>query len=231
MVSQHSEPPAPDETWDNAVAHQDAYRNGLDPSFDPGHLPYHLFVNAGIEFLQPHLENSTAFTHFQTQTVGGVSQPQSGVTSFILDSEFTPRVTLGGSLDSGWGVRTTWWHFAENSNPLTAFNVDRTGRTVIRSTPISGIPGFSTPGSVARQFGVFDNTMLFDSHLETHVWDAEFTRALDTGGWCFLLSAGVRYTYLPRVTRPCAITQAPAEAALPASPFARTRIKSSAATT
>src|SRR5262249_55474471 len=40
MPSQHSEPPGLDETWENAVGHQEAYRNGLDPPFDLGHLPY-----------------------------------------------------------------------------------------------------------------------------------------------------------------------------------------------
>jgi hypothetical protein len=186
----------PDEIWDNAVTRQESHLQELDPAFDPGHLPYHVFVNAGILFVKPQLENDTAFIHSQPPTVGSTTQLRSSVTSFTFDGEFTPRVSLGGTLDSGWGLRTTWWHFAEGSSTFQVFNFDPAGTNVFQSTPVPGIPGITTPGPVAKQFGIFNNILFFGSHLETHVWDSEFTRNLDLGDWCVLLSAGVRYTYL-----------------------------------
>jgi hypothetical protein len=186
----------PDELWDLAVSRQELRRQKIDPPFDEGLIPYRVFFNAGVELVQPHLDNTTAFTRTKTTTVGRITQVQSGVTSFHYDGEITPRVTLGALFSCGWGIRSTWWHFAEGSNNLAATNVDPTGRTVIRSTPVFGIPGFSSPGPAARQFGVFLDTMAFGSHLELHVWDNEVTRQFDMDGWNFVVAGGFRYTYL-----------------------------------
>jgi hypothetical protein len=187
-----------DPTWDSAVANHEAYRQKQDPPFDDGvrPLPFHVVLDAGVEYLKPILDRNTAFVHSQVQTVGRATQLTSGLTSFTFQGQATPRVSLGVFLDSGWGFRAGWLHFGEGSDTFSLTNFDRTGKTVIRSVPVFGIPGFSSPGSVAQSLQVFQDTMSFGSHLETQVVDSDICKTFDLGPWHYLVSAGGRYTYL-----------------------------------
>jgi hypothetical protein len=184
------------ELWNETVARQNLYHQNVDPPFDPGNAPYHFFLTAGANYFKPHLESNPGLIAFQRQTVGGGSTLRSQVTSLDYGAEFTPKVTLGADFDSGWGIRTTWWHFAEGSNNVNTFNGDPTSNTFIQTPSLFGVPGFSTPGPIASRFQVFQNALSFGSHLETHVWDAEATRLMNFGSWEVLFSGGGRYTYL-----------------------------------
>src|SRR5262249_24903776 len=157
-----------------AVAQQDAYRQKLDPPFDAGDPPFRFCLNAGSVFVKPRLESNPAHTLFQTQNVGSTTQLlRSGVQGLSYEAEFTPRVSLGVVFDSGWGVRSTWWHLAVGSNQAHALNFDATLNTIIQPAAVFGVPSFVSPGVIGRQFQVFQDALAFGSHLETHVWDNE----------------------------------------------------------
>jgi hypothetical protein len=186
-----------DPLWNDVVSRQDAHREKLDPPFDTGDPPYRLFLNAGASLVKPHLESNPAFTLFQTHKVGSTTQLlRSSVQGLSYESEFMPHVSLGVEYDSGWGIRSTWWRFAEGSNQANLLNLDATGSTIIQPPPVFGVPGFSSPGVLARQFQVFQETLSFGTHLETQVCDSEVTRCFTLGSWELLLAGGGRYTYL-----------------------------------
>ena len=61
---------------------------------------------------------------------------------------------------------------------------------------VAGVPGFTAPGPVARQLGIFRDEFAFDNHIHVEVWDWEVFHAFHGEPWFFLLSGGGRYGYL-----------------------------------
>jgi hypothetical protein len=190
-------PMATDPVWDGVVAGHEAYRNRIDPSFDPGvETGWHLFASAGVYYLEPHLESNPGFIFLHRQGTGAATRSFSGIAGLGSEENMAPQVTIGFISDCGWGLRSHWWHFDQASQVLNAFNTDATLNTIIQTPPLVGISGFSSPGTVARAFRVFNDRMSFGSHLDLHVWDSEVTRAFHWAGWELGVSGGVRYGYI-----------------------------------
>ena len=185
--------------YDNALSQSELFANKYAHICPPDYEKCcHFYVEAGAYVLKPHFESNPAL-------ILGIRRPVNGVPTVTTTEEdfggnelrFTPRLSVGVSTESELlGLRTSWWHFDEGTATLLRRNPDPTGNTVISTPPIVGIPGFRSPGVVARAFGIFNDSMIFGSHLNIHVWDWAATHCLRTNGWCFLLSEGVRYTYL-----------------------------------
>jgi hypothetical protein len=187
----------PDVVWDNAVNQSTAYQNKWFSACDP--VPpccIHFYLDGGVYLFKPHLESNPAFRVVHLPG-SGLSPGAAGVVEIGYEPQFAPRLTFGVETDCGIGLRTNWWHFADDSPNFTAFNNDRTGRTTVSTPPILGVPGFTSPGTVARGFGVFNDAMFFSTSMNIHVWDWEVTERFHPGGcWDVLFAEGVRYAYL-----------------------------------
>jgi hypothetical protein len=187
-------PPIPDPVWDGVVAGHEDYARRVDALPEPEpEAGWHLFASAGVYYLEPHLESNPGFLVFRRQPG---APPASGVVGLGSEEAFAPQLSFGLLTDCGWGLRTHWWHIDRGSRLLTDFNRDPTLGTFVQTPPLVGVPGFTSPGAVARAFRVFNDYMTFGSHLNLHAWDWEVTRAWHLGGWDLEVAGGVRYAYL-----------------------------------
>jgi hypothetical protein len=184
--------------YQNALAQGELYSNKYADICAPDcDKCCHFYLEGGFYYMKPLFESNPAFVILHRQVVNGVPTVGSSIEQLGYDANFAPRVSFGVSTESELlGLRTTWWHFDERSHQRGVFNTDPTLNTVVTTPEIFGVPGFTSPGTVARTLGVFNDVMLFGSHIDTHVWDWEATHRFHLGEWCLLLSEGVRYTYL-----------------------------------
>lgn len=152
--------------------------------------PVHFELEAGFYFFQPIFQHNPAYTAVQ-----GVP-PSLTTQDFSFDPAFSPRISFSAVMDCGWGFRTSWWRFDEHTETGVFHNTDRTLSTQIETVPIIGVPGFVSPGPVARSFGVFSDIMNIKDHFKLDVWDWELTRMVQSGFWTYELAGGLRYVYL-----------------------------------
>jgi hypothetical protein len=196
-VPQPENHPSASDIWANLVAQQEAYVRRFAPPPELVVIPdLHFHLTAGVYFLQPHFESNPAFILIRQQTVGGVTSAMTSTPNLGYDATFAPRLSLTVAGESGLGLRTNWWHFDEDSHVVAAVNRDSTLNTLITTPQLVGVPGFTSPGSVARKFHVFEDAITASSHLGTHVWDWEVTKELHLSRWWLGLAGGVRYAYL-----------------------------------
>lgn len=192
--------PEPDGLWANLVALHNAYTSKLDMpwlGFGPGeHGCLHAFVDAGFYLVEPAFTANPAYTFSHQQTANGVPTVLERTKDFDYDLGFAPRVSFGVATDGGFGFRTSWWHIDDGASTLKASNTDLTFSTTISSEPVEGIPGFTSPGPIAREFQILADQMRFTSHLRLDTWDWEAIQDYHLGPWTLLLSGGVRYADL-----------------------------------
>jgi hypothetical protein len=190
-------PPPPDLIWDNALNQSVAYQNKWYSLCDPvPDLGVHFYLDGGVYLFKPHLESNPAFTVVHLPGPG-LTPGTAGVVQIGYEPAFAPRLTFGVETENGLGLRTNWWHFDEGSANFPALNNDPTGRTTVSTPPLLGVPGFTSPGPVARGFGVFNDAMIFSTGLDVFVWDWEVTERFHPGtGWTVLFAEGVRYGYI-----------------------------------
>jgi hypothetical protein len=192
-------PPAThiDGICDRLLALHEAYTHNVAPWSthlqQPGPLGcLHFYADGGIYLFAPHFGNDPAFTTTRTSAGSTTTTTQ----QFGYDMAFAPRVEAGVVGPCGLGFRAGWWHFDQGSNPLDFRSTDRTLATTYSTIPEMGIPGFTTPGAVARRFGVFADQLDFVGHLKLDALDWEVTQDLRLDWVSLLFSGGVRYAYL-----------------------------------
>jgi hypothetical protein len=186
--------------WDNLVGMHHAYTSRIDGGplcVEESSGGVHFYAGAGFYFVKPHFESNPAFSSSLTLTAAGVTTVTGTTKEFDYSAEFAPRLSLGVVGAGGLGARAGWWHFDQGpSVPLQASNTDSTLSTTVSSAPVAGVPDFTSPGAVARAFGVFNDQMTFNTHLKLDVWDWEVTQVLEPAGWSLLVAGGLRYAYL-----------------------------------
>jgi hypothetical protein len=197
--NRYAESPAAQELiYDNALGQSELYAGKYAAICAPDtDKCCHFYLDAGVYYMKPLFESNPGFVIRQRQVVNGVATVNSSIEQLGYDPSFAPRLSFGVATESELlGLRTTWWHFDERSHQRAVTNNDGTLNTQISTPELFGVPGFTSPGPTARALGVFNDSMSFGSHIDTHVWDWEVTQKLHPGCWCVLFSEGVRYTYL-----------------------------------
>jgi hypothetical protein len=194
-------PLSTDDVLQDLSSRQAAYEGkyGLGEADSPGILancPCHFFVDAGFYMVHPYFSHNPAFIVAHRQGAGSAGPAVSQTADFDYDVEFGPRVVFGVTGPSGFGFRNSWWQFDFETSVPTFASQDATLRTTVASTPVPGIPGFTSPGSVARAFGVFGDQVGFANRVRGVVWDWDATKEFAGGPWTALLAGGMRYGYL-----------------------------------
>jgi hypothetical protein len=190
-------PPTSDvlqDLWARQAVFEGKY--GLDDHGYAGLLancPCHFFVDAGFYMIHPYFSHNPAFITAHRQ---GTSPAVSQTTDFDYEVEFGPHVSFGVTGPCGFGFRSSWWQFDFETSVPAFPSQDATLRTAVSSTPVPGVPGFTSPGSVARAFGVFGDQVGFGNHVRGVVWDWEATKEFTGGCWAMLVAGGMRYGYL-----------------------------------
>jgi hypothetical protein len=157
----------------------------------------HVFADGGFYFLEPHFESNPVST-FTGRALTGEFVPVTATRTdeFDYDAAFAPRVQVGVLGNGGLGMRVGWWQFDDAARSRPIVDTDHSGRTVIGSAPVAGVPGFTSPSAAALKFGVFKEDVRFDTHLKLTVVDWEAFQEVRSDAWAFLLSGGLRYSYL-----------------------------------
>jgi hypothetical protein len=187
----------PTEVWQNLWADHAEYErqvNALYPVRPPWEaFPWHLYAEGGFFMVHTYLSHNPEFsiTHGQ-----GTSSATTATQNFDYDVDFGPKVVLGAAGAGGWGVRGSWWLIDEESRTNGLTNRDATGHTVVQSVPAIGVPGFSSPGKVAKAFHVFNDNFSFLNHIRADDWILEGTKEFQGDLWSFLVTGGARYTYI-----------------------------------
>jgi hypothetical protein len=177
--------------WSRQAAYEGKYAPGDDgPAGYLANCPCHFFVDAGFYMVHPYFSHNPAFVIAHRQGTSGASPAVSQTTDFDYDVEFGPRVSFGVTGPGGIGFRSSWWQFDFETSVPTFASQDATLRTTVASTPVPGIPGFTSPGSVAQAFGVFGDQLGFGNHVRGVVWDWDATKELASGPWALLLAGG-----------------------------------------
>lgn len=156
----------------------------------------HFFVDAGVYIVQPSFDSNPAYLFSHQATVGGTPVRVASTTDFGYDLDFAPKVSVGLARDSGLGFRTSWWRFDQTARILPFANGDGTLATTITSAPVAGLPGFISPGPVARAFKEFGDQFSFNNHVKLDVWDWEVIQEVQAYNCWFLFAGGARYSYL-----------------------------------
>jgi hypothetical protein len=187
----------PTEVWRNLWADHTDYADRVDalyPVRPPWEAyPCHFYGEGGFFMVHTYLSHNpeVSITHGQ-----GTSSATTTTTNFDYDVDFGPKVVLGVAGAGGWGLRGSWWLIDEESRTGGLTNRDATGHTVVRSTPAIGVPGFSSPGTVAKAFGVFNDNFGFLNHIRADDWILEASKEFQGDLWSLLVTGGARYTYI-----------------------------------
>lgn len=159
----------------------------------------HFFAGAGVYIVKPFFQNNPAVFARTTNETFGVDTTSS-VTSvtqydFCWDLNVTPVVWLGYVSECGWGVRTRWWLFDQESGG----SITGDPNTMIISAAPGGL-SIRTPSFISSpilQSALDSNSsMCVNSNLKLDVWDFEAIKETELGRWGLLFAAGVRYAHL-----------------------------------
>jgi len=192
--------PAADPVYGNLLMEQHAYVTRFDP-LPPcpdcflGRYGLHLYLDGGINMVQPIFEGGSAAYRLSRPATGG-SPALFQTHNFDNDLAFTPRIEFGIEHDSGWGFRMEWWHFDQDTATLPTALGDATHKTTISSIPFAGILGLTSPSAASLQYGVFHDRLDFASRVQLDRWDWELFKELHCGPWTLIGSTGLRYVHL-----------------------------------
>jgi hypothetical protein len=190
-------PAGPDAVWKGLIGNQQAYQAGVNPPLRPTRVvdesALHVYANAGFYYIKPHLDNNPVFTITRQPAGGGGGAATTQTDHFDFRTDFCPRISGGVISDSGWGTRVDWFLFDHGADSRMLSSTDSTLATAVSSAPVFGVPGFTSPGSVARQFKVFNDRLAFTDDLRLYTLDWELTRELRLGAWRLLAAGGVIY--------------------------------------
>lgn len=177
----------------NQEAYDARYTQGVDLGwhFWPD-CPCQFFIDAGFYMFHPYFSHNPAFS--VTHGSGAASTIQTR--HFDYDVEFGPHIVFGFTGPSGFGFRASWFQFDFETDVPKFTSKDATLQTIVHSTPVAGIPGFASPGTVAQTFHVFNDQLTFNNHVRSQVWDWEATKEFNGGPWTMLVAGGMRYGYL-----------------------------------
>ena len=187
-----------EEILKNLWALQEAYVHKLDVMPTIGEEQHdgsfiHLFAEGGFYMLHPYFSANPAYSTSHRQ---GAALSSQSTTTFDYEVEFSPRVALGLSCENGLGFRASWWRFEQHEKFPNVLSQDATLNTTISTPMIPGVPGFTSPGPVAKTLKIFNDHLAFENHLGTQVWDWEATWKSQIGRWELVTAGGVRYAYL-----------------------------------
>jgi hypothetical protein len=161
--------------------------------------PVHFFADGGFYMVHSYFSQNPAFLVKGPGTVGFRGNPPSD--TFDYSVNFAPRVTLGVETATGWGIRASWLQLNESTSTGIFPSNDKTLNTTVSSVPVFGVPGFTVPSPVAKEFDVFHNNVVFNNHVRWTVWDAEAFKDFQFDRWSFLVGTGARYLYLSQEYR------------------------------
>ncbi len=151
---------------------------------------WHFFIEGGFYLIHPYFSQNPGFTTAARNTAA------TQTTDLRYEVDFSPQATLGFVSPCGWGFRTSWWYFDQDQHARPAFVQSTVSGPMVQSAPINGVPGFSSPGSAAQTFGVFNDRFDFNDRLRLDVFDWEAIKDWRTDCWSLLAFGGARYTYL-----------------------------------
>jgi hypothetical protein len=181
--------------WNSLISNHEAYAGKVGLQLgDESHCCLHPFADGGFYLMQPHVNGNPAFT--VTSPVPGAAIPPARSPKFDYDLTFSPRVELGLVHDSGWGFQASWWRFDQNPDEITFFNNNPRQGAVVRSSPVAGVPGFTSPGPAATTFGLANDEVAFRSNLQLDVQEWEALYDLGGDAWWLRLSGGLRHVFM-----------------------------------
>lgn len=154
---------------------------------------------AGWYLLKPFADDNQAYS---TTTTGAGNNATRNTTDFTWDYTSSPLVWLGYQTADGWGVRSRFFYFDENSSLATVANAAGSGTTIRPSLRLpdadmlfgvgAGSPGFL--GSPIH-LGTGTDRLGYTSGLSLNYVDFEATYDLCEGQYTFFFSGGARYLH------------------------------------
>lgn len=172
------------------------------------------YVGGGFYYLTPRWGDARAFDIQTTFTPTGAANASTVSTSTTFldhDADFAPKVVLGYTGETGFGIRGSWWQLrssAEQSATLPA-----NGATGGTTTYLIVLPGINRAAddvtlggggtnnanqgvlSIASAAGI-STPIVISSRLELDVVDLEATQLFQSGPWNLLITGGARYARL-----------------------------------
>jgi hypothetical protein len=159
-----------------------------------------LIGGVGFYLVQPYFSNNPAYNvsviNATAITGGSTGTPPPLLSTsrqdISHDMDIAPEIWLGYISDSGFGFRTRFWYFRQDTSqsldvPTAAANTNTI--PIITSAAPLGLQIFSTNiGSNA----IFDAT----SKLDMQVWDLEALQDIRSGSWDLLLAGGLRLAHI-----------------------------------
>jgi major outer membrane protein len=137
-------------------------------------------AGAGIYYLQPRWGSNPALAQFSPTGASSVVQ------NFDFHGRVAPLVYLGYTGKRGFGFRTQWFTFSDNTpGPMASPNGVNTG---LVTTPTSGFESLSTT--------TVGSALTAAAALRVAALDFELTKALNYGNASYLLSGGFRYAHV-----------------------------------
>lgn len=190
----------------SSPAPQDSPGYFTSPVNDSG---WRFTTGASLLVVVPHFESNPAFTTtaIRSQGAGQPNVTVRRVDEFDYNWALSPRIWLGVENDSGFGLRTRWWHYDQSAPTLTTTNDPiplgsaTLRQTVAGDSPLMAIgPQTGLPGVLSiQEQGVAGkaDVLVFTSDLRMDVWDFEATFSdIQMGQWQLLLASGVRYAHV-----------------------------------
>jgi hypothetical protein len=179
------------------------FENRLDlltaPEDPQAGAAFHFYADAGFNMLHPYFTSIPAYTVTRRAVPAG--PPLFTSPDFDYDVGFGPRLTLGVVSANGLGFRSSWWQFELGTSTPVLVSQDRTLGTTFSSTPVLGLPGFTSPGLVAQSVHVFGDQLNFGDQLRFNVFDWDVTKNFHGDCWALLVAGGTRYAYLSQSYR------------------------------
>jgi hypothetical protein len=131
------------------------------------------YVYSGAYLLQPAFQTNPAFL----RSAGGAVR-QSDFSQHMI---FTPLAGLGFTTQTGWGMRTRWYNFAEEG-----------------AESATVVPGQTLSVISPLNLGTFNSgsRVMANSNVKIDSWDVEGTYTLRNNQWSLLLGGGVRYLHM-----------------------------------
>lgn len=160
--------------------------------------PWHFFAEGGFNMVRPYFRSNPIL--LVTHQGPGIATPSTSAPRFNFTTDFGPRVTLGAVSESGLGFRTSWW-FLDGFDQETNVGGGNAVNATVRSVPVFGVPGFTSPSPAGLAFGVLKDALDFDNRIRLQVFDTEAFKDFRGPCWSLLISGGARYGYLAETYR------------------------------
>jgi len=158
---------------------------------DPRGRNIHVFADGGFFMLDTYFSGpNPAFL------VSGAPTKFIPAPKFNFNMNFAPVVNLGVINDAGWGVRGSWEQLDESTAVGRFPSNDASGKTTVSSVPVFGVPGFTAPGPLGKNFRIVNDRVNFSDHVRFTIFDAEVFKEFHFDPWTLLMGGGVRYLYL-----------------------------------